>query len=253
MTSQIRNEALNTLLETDFIRRNEPGNLLGNVISTYLALPGLRGFWPMSSVDENGDVYDVTGQGRMLVNTNTVTFNSTDFVPFAEFNGSTNYLTRADETGLDITGDLTIGCWVRFDNALGAVDAIMGKWLSTGNQRGYLLARDASGTVTFFLSNAGNDTSFVNSASSTAQGTWYFAAGRLDAGTETSVFLNNEKTDLGSGIASIFNNTIDFRIGLFNSTLLPGDVALAFLCANALPDNVILNLYQQSRILFEEQ
>ena len=62
MSTQIRNAGMVSLLETDFIKRNEPGNLLGNIISTYQALPGLRGFWPISSTDENGDVYDFSDE-----------------------------------------------------------------------------------------------------------------------------------------------------------------------------------------------
>jgi hypothetical protein len=31
-----------------------------------LGLPMLRGYWPFSSVDENNDVYDLSGQGRVM-------------------------------------------------------------------------------------------------------------------------------------------------------------------------------------------
>lgn len=253
MSTQIRNAGLVSLLETDFIKRNEPGNLLGNIISTYQALPGLRGFWPMSSVDENGDVYDLAMQGRTLTNTNTVTFSNTNFLPFAEFNASTNYLTRADEAGLDITGNLTFGCWARF-NATGSFEALFNKYLSTGNQRSYTIFKNSSDLAVCSISVDGTAVTTLTSTSTFAQDTWGFIVGKFTVLTSLDVWLNDEKSTNTTSIpASIFNSTAPFRIGESSGGYTNGDVALAFLCAYALPDNMITNLYQLTRILFENQ
>ena len=39
-----------------------------NIMSMNLGLPGLRGFWQFSSVDESGDIYDLSGQSRTMTN-----------------------------------------------------------------------------------------------------------------------------------------------------------------------------------------
>jgi len=254
MTSQVRNAALVSLLETDFIRRNGPGNLLGNVLNTYLALPGLRGFWPFSSVDENGDPYDLTMQGRTLTNNNTVTFNNTDFLPYAEFDGATNYLSRPDEAGLDITGDLTMGCWV-YQPAL-ANHAAMAKGTNVSNSNtAFRLILILAGNVRIVI---GNGTTQYNATSTslTSINTWHFTAARFTVSTEVAVWLNGEKdTNTTSIPASLNNSTLPLSIGS-NGTpgrYFDGNIALPFLCAYALPDNLITNLYQQTRILFEDQ
>ncbi len=51
---------------TEYVKLYAPTTSWGNVISMNLGYPALRGFWPMSSADENGHVYDVSGQGRTL-------------------------------------------------------------------------------------------------------------------------------------------------------------------------------------------
>src|SRR4030042_5924133 len=84
--------------------------------SIHLQLSGLRGYWPMSSVNENGNSYDLSGQGRVLTNNNTVPFGIYDLLPYADFTpGSSEYFSRPDEAGLVISGALTIGCWAWLD------------------------------------------------------------------------------------------------------------------------------------------
>ena len=37
-----------------------------DALGAYLALPGLRGFWPFTSVDESGNIIDLSGHGLEL-------------------------------------------------------------------------------------------------------------------------------------------------------------------------------------------
>jgi len=51
---------------TEYVRLYAPTTSWGNIVSMNLGYPGLRGYWPMSSVDENDFVYDLSGQNRTL-------------------------------------------------------------------------------------------------------------------------------------------------------------------------------------------
>jgi urocanate hydratase len=79
-------------------------------------------------------------------------------ITYADFERATpNHLTREDEPGLSITGDLTTGAWVYFDfQSTGRVTGIINKWYDVGNQRSYALYKTAGGALTFSVSNNGS-------------------------------------------------------------------------------------------------
>jgi len=78
----------------------EVGYSMGDVIGTVLGFPGLRGFWPFSSVNESGHVLDLSGQTRTLTNNNAAAFGvENQIVPYAILNGSTQYFNRAGWLG----------------------------------------------------------------------------------------------------------------------------------------------------------
>ena len=81
-----------------------------DLISPFLALPGLVGFWPMSSVQRStGNAYDLSGQTRTLTYNGNPTYNiNNDFAPYIRLDGTGDFLSRADETDLDILGTETI-------------------------------------------------------------------------------------------------------------------------------------------------
>lgn len=64
--SPIRNDNLVDTLRNEYVSLYAPTTTWGSIISMNLGLPGLRGYWPLTSVDENGDIYDLSGQGRVL-------------------------------------------------------------------------------------------------------------------------------------------------------------------------------------------
>jgi hypothetical protein len=49
-----------------YVKLYAPTTSWGNIVSMNLGYPGLRGYWPMTSLDENESVYDLSGQGRTL-------------------------------------------------------------------------------------------------------------------------------------------------------------------------------------------
>ncbi len=72
----------------------EAGPALGELIGDYLGLSQLAGFWPLSSVDENGRAIDLGGQHRNMFSGAYPAMGITAYgAPYATFNGSSQYLT----------------------------------------------------------------------------------------------------------------------------------------------------------------
>jgi len=249
MSVQRRNDAMVSILSADVQMRYETQFALANAIPTMQMFPELRGAWPMSSIDESGNARDLSGQGRTLTNTAGAGRAVQGIMPYASFNGTTQYFTRADEAGLDITGGLTLGLWAWVaDPTLGGT--FMAKMGAAGNYS-YLLDISAS-AARFLVSSDGTAVASVSGSSSILASYWHFFAGRFTPNNELAVFYNGEETTNIVGVpAAIFNGSAAFTIGARSvpSNFLQGRVALAFLCAAALSDAVILNFYNQTRAL----
>lgn len=232
-----------------FQRRYEPQFSAGTIVSRYQMLPQSRAVWPFSSVDENGDVYDITGQGRVMNNQNSVPFSFYGLYPYADLTAaSSHYFSRPSEAGFLITDGLTLGGWFYSDG--GNNDAgLSGKWDENGDQRSYLL-RFAWPTVYFQVSDDGINPYSVSAGID--DGAWYHVVGRF-ATNSIDIFVNGVKTNNAVGIpAAIFVSTANFEIGAYNGAdkFFDGRISLNVLCAAALSDTQIWAAYQQDRALF---
>lgn len=250
-------------LEAYFIGRKDLIARWGMTISSFQTIPGLVGFWPMSSVARNtGNAFDISGQDLLVsYNGNPIYNIYNSFVPYLDFDGTGDFLSRADEGRLQILGTetiyasavrgLTIGGWFWMDGA-GATDGLMGKWTESGDERSYLLLT-LSDTYRFAISNDGTASTQFSHTSTFSTGQWYFVVGKYEPSVRMSVFMNGEKASTTTSIpASIFNSTAAFQVGAYNAGTqnLDGRASLCFLSANALPDALIDALFTQSRPLF---
>lgn len=255
MPLQKRPSELIGLLRSEFKGLFNPASSWGDIASNHLLLDGLAGFWPLTSRDENGDVYDLSGQGRTLTAANSPAYTHDGLRTYVTMvSGSSQVLFRSDEPGLDITGGLTLGCWL-YINTL-QTSGIIGKWNTTGDQRSYQLELTAT-ALRFRVSSAGTAGTIttVTSGVTPATGQWYFVCGRFRPGSEMVIWVNGTKT-ISSGPASAFSSTADFTIGSHSGgNYLSGRVALPFLCRAALydvngTDAMVNTLYALSRPLF---
>src|SRR3990172_4225733 len=236
------------------------GVFLGNVLASYMALPGLVGFWPMSSIQRStGNAYDLSGQGRTFTyNGNPAYTYFKGLVPYIDLDGTGDFLSRATETDLDIQGSesiyttgaagLIMGGWFSADSTAG-VAAFVGKHDNATAAGSAYLLYIVSGAANFIVYNASSLYDVIGTALST--GTWYFTVGRFTPSTEVAIFVNSVKaTNTTSIPASLNAVAAPFQIGARNSgSLLDGRATLVFLCANALGDDLISSLFQSSRIL----
>lgn len=239
-------------LATAFPRRAENSFAWGNAISYFLGLPALRGFWPMSSVNESGNPIDLSGQGRTLTNNNVATFGVYGLQSHTTLSSAASqYHSRADEAGLRITGQLTAGLWIRpITNAAGTP---LAKYNLTTNNRSYRLNRQLSGLIQVNISPDGINASTIASTETTPLNTWSFIEMRFIPSTSLTVVVNGKDVSLTIGVpASIFSSNAIFCLGVNSNlaTYFGGDIALAFICAAACSDAQLKALYWLTRPLF---
>ena len=256
MTVQQRNDEMVALLKPDFQYRYEPQFALAHAMSLPLGMAQLRGFWPMSSVDENGDVYDLGGQSRTLTNNNAATFGVDGLAPYAEFDGVNQYLSRTDEAGLSITGALTAGGWF-WANTTISTPAVLAKDIIGGGTGGYVM--QVGGTPVFVAVYVVTPVTHSGTVSFNRVNTneWFFAAMRYTPSTEIACWLNETKSiNTTSIIAAIPDGTSPFLIGAEPDGAggviahFDGRIAFPFICAAALSDAAIFAIYEQTRPLF---
>lgn len=263
MTRQILNRDLIDQILPYVQMRSEPNFGYVNAVSAIKMLPGLRAAWLMSTVINTGgiavNVPDTTGNGRTLTLNGGVVFNALDLIPYADFNGSTGYLARADEAELDIIGNeayigipgLSIGGWVWFD-ALGSQEGIVTKDQNGITNRSYRLIKTTGNIIRFSVSNTGSAVVSVDSAAIPGAGQWMFVCGVFTPSTSLRVYLNSVSVVNTTSIpATIFNSTAPLELGRWAGTnYMNGRQSLMFLTASALPASTVLSLYHQTRPLF---
>lgn len=259
MTIAQANAELVDNLSTYFARRNEPNVAWGNV-GVFMQLPGLRGYWPMSSVDENGAVYDLSGQGRTLTNNSSAQFGVYNgLAPYVIGDGTADYLSRADEAGLDITGALTAYAWV-WSGVGSGTRAVMGKYLGAGNQRSWLIHTESLSTVwVTSITPDGTAAAIVSSFSTVpvVQAAWTLVVLVYVPSTSLTLYVSDggrmvATTNVTSIPASLFNSTAAFTIAAQDGpgTWWPGRVAQSALCAVAHDNLTVQTLFHQTRALF---
>lgn len=246
-------------LSTFFPRSNAAATAWGNMVSNFLLLRRLRAYWPFTSVDENGDVYDLCGQGRVLTfvpGLGAQTFTSASLLTYAApAFASGQYYYRPDEAGLDITGAITVGGWFYHNNfTTGANQSLISKFTAAGNQRSYMLYMDNAATVwRFYVSSTGANSFIVNSSIARFSGRWFFAVGRYNPSTSVDIFLNGTIDQNLVGIpAALFNSNTQLQLAASNAgtQLLDGRLAHCFICADYLEDYFLKALYWHSCPLF---
>ncbi len=149
---------------------------------------------------------------------------------------------------------LTVGCWVNIDNT-SANAYVLSKYLSTGNQRSWLLMVDTTPQWQFQVSGDGLAGQYVLSlAADVKLSTWTFLVGRYNPSTEIKLWVNDTVyTNTTSIPAAIYASTAKTAMavnGDLTARFLPGKIAFPFLCNSVLADDVIEKIYQKSRLFF---
>lgn len=223
----------------------------GSVIGMYQILPELRGFWPISSNDSVGALYDLSGQGRTLTKAGTPTHSTINGIPYA-ITGNGNYYYRTSESSQALNNGFTIGGWFLF-NAYAATQTVMSKWNATGSQRGYLLEVLSTGAPQVAVSGDGTNVISTTFSGDTNTGVWKFLVGRYTPSTELALFQNSTKGINTTSIpASGFGGTSTFNLGSrYNGgNYTDGSIALPFMLATPIDDSTISYIFDRTRVFF---
>ena len=263
------NEAINTQLATAFIARNDVYNRWGNLASSYLVLPALRGFWPGGAAGPGaatagaGYLIDQSGLGNHLVSHNSPVFWHSNLMPIVSFNGSNQYFDISDaasNNSFDVSGTegyiqnvvrgVTVGCWIYPNlSGSGVTQRVIAKTTGAVANNAYDL-RIVGDVVQFVIGDGVTNTGI--SGTTVNFDSWNLIVG----------FANINTGDLGllqNGIfyrtthahSAIINNGTNFTIGArIGGSYFNGDMSMMFITAMSTPESHMTALWEQGKVLY---
>ncbi len=193
-----------------------------------MAIPTPVSFWNFD--ESSGNAADAVGSNT-LTNVNTVTYvsglinNAALMVRATPFVNSSYFsITDAAQTGLDITGNLSVSMWIKLTTALSgyANEALLTKYDYATPQQSYSIDIIPSGgnfSVRFITSSTGsnNDQMTVACGTAPSTGVWtHLAVVFTAASATTEVYVNAVSKGTATGsFTSIFNSTAPFQLSGF--------------------------------------
>lgn len=183
-------------------------------------IDNLVSYWKLD--ETSGNAADPQGSNT-LTNNNTVTY-----VPAVINNGADMELsssqslsiTDGSQSGLDITGDLSVSMWIKPESITGD-DALLTKFDSTGNQRSYAFTYFSTNFLAFLTSSNGTNAVQKSVAQTWVIGTTYYVSVVYDASAGSAEFYV-DGSKIGSTQTgyhtSLHNGTAPFHLGALNVT-----------------------------------
>lgn len=216
--------------------RESSGLNVGELIASYMGLRKLRGFWPYSSLLEDMTAIDMSGQGRHLYPSGPTPLESyvNNMVPYVAYDAG-KYYTRNTEPGLELTGAFTMLTWIYCAIPTAYPIYKLGS---------YALIHDGDLQITVVSGGSGHNTRINADVD-----VWTFACARFTPSTEVRIYNGSDYISNTTAVPA----SIDVSVNGFGSTGSGGynyGQALTALCACALPEQVILNLYNMGRVFF---
>jgi hypothetical protein len=223
---------------------------------SFIHLPGLRGYWPMSAVNYLGRAVDHSNASVHLQRTGSPTYGF-DGNAYIQLGVATDFLHTASSE-LDFTGTeawidpaiqgLTVGGWFMMDASSVVDRGLITKDITAPN-RGFALLQKNTNQYGFFISGDGSGVSqVIGSTALVSQ--WQFVVGRFTPSTEVAVFVDGNKASLTTSVpAQCTVSTQNFEVGRYlanNSQIVHGKARDLFICAAALSDSLIEEVYKAS-------
>ena len=178
---------------------------------------------------------------------------------YYDFDGENDYVSMPDDESLDVTDQITVMAWVKFDSLeSGRFYTIVGKWNDVdGNYRGYLLGlsnlSSSKPQPRFYISTNGNNYPSANSALNLDTGIWYHLAGTYD-NNDLKIYVNG----VLKGSYSLAGETINQnnqpvliagdRAGGSNARFYDGNIDEVRIYETALSANEIQYIYNEENI-----
>jgi len=138
------------------------------------------------------------------------------------FDGSDDLVNVGDNSDLQITANITLSAWIKAStqNNMG----IAGKYASSGNKRGYLIATnqsDSNQKITWYYqraTDAFNAGDSLTSSFDVLDNSWHFVLCTFTSSVSAKIYIDGEldATDTASIPSAIANNSARFEIGTHN-------------------------------------
>lgn len=176
--------------------------------------PNVVSYWKLE------DVNDTVG-GNTLTNNNTISFATAGKIDNgATLNGTSQYLSLADNPSVSFTGDMTWSMWIKPTTT---DRPLLVKGTGTTNQSYGFFMDDASKGIEVFFSRLGNNITNTSGGvigSGFTTGSWQHLVIVYNASAATvEVFRNGASIgSLGSQVTSIYDGTAQLNIGANGTT-----------------------------------
>ena len=194
-----------------------------------------EGVWHLTGVT------DSTKNSVDLTETNTPTTTTGKLGGGYDFvSASSQYLTNTTPTALRFSGDKTMILWINPD-AIGVNSYPIGLWNSSPNNY-YQINLDTSSNAVSQVGGAGSKTN----TTVLSNGTWYFLAQVLTAGTSLKMIVDSSVQTNSSISAELAQNAGGFSIGRtgdYTSGYFDGQIDNVMIYNGALSDDFITTLY----------
>ena len=134
--------------------------------------------------------------------------------------GTPDYATVGDDADFDLGADWTIEAWVKIETlpTSGQEFAIVGKWLTTGDQRSYVVRlRNVSGSlyweiVTDSNGAAGGASVYTTAAQTLSTDTWYHVAFVANSGSG-AIYLDGVSVGSSGSVSTPHSGTANVAVG----------------------------------------
>ncbi|MCP4523968.1 MAG: LamG domain-containing protein, partial [Candidatus Gracilibacteria bacterium] len=201
----------------------------------------------LGSWDLNGDVQDSSGNENHAIAHNIAWDSTNGINQVGSFNGTNTYVDTQTQL-LNGVSEFTISTWVKLDSLSGD-DRIVSTW-GAGDDQLVFWHDDPNGLRLLVRDEAYKTLADTGDGAGTilTPGEWYHVTAVMEAGGNTSIYLNGEldvTTQTGNGkVRGTMNNIL---IGKQHNKYTDGDIGLVKIYDTALTQADIQSLYQQGQ------
>jgi Tfp pilus assembly protein PilV len=186
-----------------------------------------KGLWHLNDV--SGTAKDVSGNNNNLtISGNTTYSTAAKFATGVRSDGSGDYLsvTDAAQSGLDITGAITLEAWIKQGATGTGTDVIMEKTGGTVATASYQLYMVSSGsantTLNFRVSNGTSFSTVTSAAFAINTSTWRHVAAVYNGTSTLTIYLDGVSVGTAAFSSTILNSAADFRISSTGTSAFNG-------------------------------
>ena len=204
-------------------------------------------YWRMEDMSKLVNAWAVNATGDDALNGNYIQFDASEhenagprspgFAGFEDANeaphfttdfsssaSDSNYVAVSDSTALDITNELTLEAWVNIEGVNSSPPGdlgIVGKYVTGGDRRAYLLGLRSSTSNVFFIVSSNGEyagSSRIDTPAPLAVGQWHHLVGVFEPGSMTIYTNGVLATNTTDGVPTeIYNSSSPLWIGMFGT------------------------------------